>query len=182
MKNSVIFTSVLALALTCTNTVHAKVYKWVTEDGTVVYSDQPHPEAEVLNIEPLHPYKAPSYNQPQETTIESEKAQVNATSRYSSVTIDSPEHEANIQGSAGSFTVAVSSNPALKKGDKYQLLIDGKALGAPTNLTQFNVQNINRGEHSIAVQILDKQGENVITSPSITVFIHRPTVKRKTPK
>ncbi|MFC3152360.1 DUF4124 domain-containing protein [Litoribrevibacter euphylliae] len=182
MKKTVLLSSVLALAFACTNSVQAKVYKWVTEDGTVVYSDQPHPDAEILNIEPLHPYKAPSYNLPETTEEEEDKAQVNATARYSSVTVDFPEHEANIHGTAGSFTVAVSSNPSLKKGDKYQLLIDQRAIGEPTSLTQFNVQNIDRGEHSVAVQILDKQGSNIMTSPAITVFIHRPMVKRKTPK
>ncbi len=186
MKKTALFCPLLSASLSalllCTTSVQAKVYKWVTEDGTVVYSDQPHPEAEVLNIEPLHPYKAPAYKTPESSDDKKDKAQVNATSRYSSVTVDSPEHEANIHGSGGSFTVSVSSNPALKKGDKYQLLIDGRAIGQPTPLAQFNVQNIDRGEHAIAVQILNKQGESVMTSPSITVFIHRPMVKRKTPK
>lgn len=182
MKKTVTLTTIISLGLLCTTLVHAKVYKWVTEDGTVVYSDQPHPDAEILNIEPLHPYKAPSYNLPEATEEKQESAEVNATKRYSSVTVDSPEHEANIHGASGSFTVSVSSNPTLKKGDKYQLLIDQRPTGEPTSLSQFNVQNINRGEHSVAVQILDKKGRNIMTSPTITVYIHRPIVRRKAPK
>ena len=182
MRALFIASAISTLLLTSTTAVQAKVYKWVTEDGTVVYSDQPHPDAEVLNIKPLHPYKAPEYQQEESKEVISNDPKVDAQNKYSSVTVDSPEHEENIHGTAGSFTVSVSSNPSLKKGDKYQLLIDGNAIGEPTKLSQFNVQNINRGEHSIAVQILNKQGKSLITSPRITVYIQRPTVKRKTPK
>ncbi|WP_344799130.1 DUF4124 domain-containing protein [Litoribacillus peritrichatus] len=159
----------------------AKVYKWVTPDGTVVYSDQPHPNAEVLNIEPLHPYKAPAYQAP-EAEESAPQTSVETTAKYSSVTIDSPEHDTNIHGTGGSFSVNVSSNPPLKSGDKYQLLIDGSATGAPTSHSQFNVQNVNRGTHSLSVQILNKQGKSILQSPAITIHVHRAQVKRKQPR
>lgn len=168
--------SIILSALIAT-TAQAKVYKWVTKDGTVVYSDQPHPEAEVLDIKPLHPYKAPSYQpietQPTTTTT----PEVESSGRYSSVTIDSPEHDSNIHGN-GNFSVSVSSNPALKSGDKYQLLINGKPTGAASTMSQFNIQHLNRGQHSLSVSILNKQSKVVITSPAISVFVHRPSVKR----
>ena len=177
-KHSALIISIATL-LTCTTLAHAKVYKYINEEGSVVYSDQPHPDAEVLNIKPLHPYKAPSYQIPEKSEkSSSDELSVDASSRYSSVTIDSPEHESNFHGTAGSFSVSVSSNPSLKKGDKYQLLINGKPIGEPTTLSQFNVQNINRGEHTLSVQVLNKQGKSLIKSPSITVFVHRPSVKR----
>jgi len=177
-KHSALIISIATL-LSCTTITHAKVYKWVNEEGSVVYSDQPHPEAEVLNIKPLHPYKAPTYQTPEGAEVlPNDEPSVDPSARYSSVTIDSPEHETNFHGTAGSFSVSVSSNPSLKKGDKYQLLINGKAIGEPTTLSQFNVQNINRGEHTLSVQVLNKQGKSLIKSPSITVFVHRPSKKR----
>ncbi len=182
MPTKTFFLSSLALILAISTSAQAKVYKWVTEDGTVVYSDQPHPEAEVLNIEPLHPYKAPAYNAPEESQSTQSQAKVEATTRYSSVTIASPEHDSNIHGTAGSFSVSVVSNPSLKQGDKYQLLIDGTPTGTPTSHSQFNVQNIDRGEHTVSVQILDKQGKSLNQSPAITVHIHRNKVPRKSPR
>lgn len=180
-KRRLIYIPLIAtlLLLSGLQLTHAKVYKWVTKDGTVVYSDQPHPDAEVLNIKPLHPYKAPEpKSTPQEETAETETT-VNSSSKYRSLTIDTPQHDETITGNSGSVTVSVSSNPQLKQGDKFQLILNGTEVGSPSRHSQFNLDNINRGSHKISVKVIDKNDRTVITSSSVTIHVKRTIVKKK---
>lgn len=170
--------SILAM-LFSVQTVNAKVYKWVTEDGTVVYSDQPHPDAEVLDIKPLHPYKAPEPKYTPFEETEEPETTVKSSSKYRSLTIDKPQHDETITGNSGSLTVSVSSNPQLKEGDKFQLVLNGTEIGSPSQHSQFNLDNVNRGSHNISVKIIDKGGRTLITSSSVTVHVKRTIVKKK---
>ena len=172
---------ILATILVSTSLVHAKVYKWVTKDGTVVYSDQPHPNAEILDIEPLHPYKAPTSKYAPSDDEAETGTSATATNRYSSVSISSPQHQQTITGNAGSFSVSVTSNPNLIRGDKFQLLLNGSEIGETSAQAQFNLDNVNRGSHNISVKIIDKNGQIQGTSAAITIHVKRISVKKLRP-
>src|SRR3979490_2925401 len=45
-------------SLVCSLAVAATVYKWVDEKGVVHYSDQPHPNAQKMNVQAAQNYKA----------------------------------------------------------------------------------------------------------------------------
>src|ERR1700758_757028 len=46
------------LCLLCSLALAATVYKWVDENGIVHYSDQPHPNAQKIGVQPAQTYKA----------------------------------------------------------------------------------------------------------------------------
>jgi len=45
-------------SLVCSLALAATVYKWVDENGIVHYSDQPHPNAQKVGVQPAQTYKA----------------------------------------------------------------------------------------------------------------------------
>src|SRR5260370_5637988 len=45
-------------SLVCSLALAATVYKWVDENGIVHYSDQPHPNAQQVGVQPAQTYKA----------------------------------------------------------------------------------------------------------------------------
>ena len=55
------FTLLLAL---CSVTLAATVYRWVDDDGVVHYSDQPHPNAEKMQVHAAQSYKPSALDTP----------------------------------------------------------------------------------------------------------------------
>ncbi|MBE1183282.1 DUF4124 domain-containing protein, partial [Escherichia coli] len=49
---------------------------------------------------------------------------------------------------------------ALHSGHQLQLVLDGKPYGTPSGGTRFTLHEIDRGDHSLAVQVLN--GERVL--------------------
>ena len=52
------------LLLVCSVALAATVYRWVDEDGVVHYSDQPHPNAEKLQVHAAQTYKPSALDTP----------------------------------------------------------------------------------------------------------------------
>ena len=67
--------------------------------------------------------------------------------------------------------------PALKADLGHQLvvLVDGQAQ-APVQGTNITLENVDRGSHTLQGQIIDAAGKVLISSPSITVHLHRQSV------
>ena len=45
------------MSLACSAVLAATVYKWVDDDGVVHYSDQPHPNAQKLQVHDVQTYR-----------------------------------------------------------------------------------------------------------------------------
>src|SRR5215813_14419598 len=52
------------LLLVCSVALAATVYRWVDEDGVVHYSDQPHPNAEKMQVHAAQTYKPSALDTP----------------------------------------------------------------------------------------------------------------------
>src|SRR5215475_6403229 len=52
------------ICLACSVAFAQAVYKWVDENGTVHYSDQPHPNAEKIHVKAIQTYKATAADSP----------------------------------------------------------------------------------------------------------------------
>ncbi len=78
----------------------------------------------------------------------------------------------------GTFNVSVSIRPALHSGHQLQLVLDGKPYGTPSGGTRFTLHEIDRGDHSLAVQVLN--GERVLqSSPPVTFTVQRVHLGKK---
>lgn len=81
--------------------------------------------------------------------------------------------------------------PRLQAGHAFRLLLDGQPYGQPSNVPRLQLTNIDRGEHSLAVEVIS--GERQIQrSPTVVFTVQRisvnsparakPTPPKPTPK
>lgn len=150
----------------------AGVYKWVDPDGTVHYSDAPKPGSEEVHVSPPQTYTPAPYT-PITPRPEPSAAKVD----YTSLTIVSPEAEANIWDNTGAVQVSFNLEPGLKteRGHKLLVLLDGQALATVTGIST-TLDNVERGSHTLQGQVVDASGKVLISSPAIKVHLHRQSV------
>jgi len=164
--------SLVCLLLLVALPAAAQIYKYTDANGNTAYTNQP-PEgtkAQVVDLPPL-----PSINTVKPapaTPAAPAMTPMPSQTQYTELALtDLPDDEA-LRANNGSFTVGVKIRPKLDPGFMFQLLVDGKPYGQPTNVPRLQVINIDRGEHSLAVQVLDSQ-RVVQQSPTVTVTVQR---------
>lgn len=160
----------LALALPAV----AQIYKYTDANGNTAYSNQPPngTRAETVELPPLNsvPTVAPAPSGTSATQNQSQTQQNTAAYTVLELT-DLPDGEA-LRANNGSFTVGVAIQPRLQSGHLMQLVIDGKPYGQPTNIPRLQVMELDRGEHSLSVQVL--QGAQLVQqSQTITLTVQR---------
>lgn len=143
------------------------VYKYVDENGNVVFTDEPRKGAEVLDVQPVP--TVPAIPVPPPAAAPAKQADF----RYNKVVIVSPEDQKNFINEVEPIVVQVALSPALRKDDNVQLLLNGAAHGAPGKSTTFTLEQLDRGEYQAAVKILDKDGQEVGASSAVQFFVKR---------
>jgi len=166
---------------------HAEIYKWVDSDGNVHYGDQPDTAAArpMKKLPALSTYAPPVVPEKEESApgapeiaSPADKAGPNAAAKgYRSISIVSPEDQATVRSSPGTVPVFVALAPVLRKGDYLKVILDGKALPGKYQGTVINLENVDRGEHKLAVAVYDKQGRKQLQSDARTFYLHRTIAK-----
>lgn len=153
---------------------YAQVYKWTDAQGNVHFSDTPHEGAEQLKIPETQTYSPPASQLPSPPQTEDKLDDKKHT--YTTVNITQPDNEGTIRNNQGYVAVALQLEPELFPGDMVQMIFDGAPLGAPQPNLKFQLNGINRGSHTITVEVIDSNGDVVNTSNTVTFFMHRPRV------
>ena len=163
----------------------AAVYKHVDENGNVIkYSDQPQhpgdkpmsvpPPAMTFDSTPPATLGTPSSSEGKKADEENSKPETS----YSAVTFVKPDNDEAIRANGGVFPVTVASQPALdaEAGHHYVVLVDGEK-HQTSESTTFQLENMNRGTHSISVEIVNSKGETLVNSSNITIHVLRASVR-----
>ncbi|NAX21921.1 DUF4124 domain-containing protein [Vibrio sp. V39_P1S14PM300] len=146
------------------------IYHWQDEKGVIHFSDVPaHPQAQSVTL--------PSSN----TALRPSPAALTPTSAASTtitetVTIVFPAMDATIRSNAGNLRIQVQVSRTLAEDETLQLLVDGQPWGAPQRRWEWQLHNMDRGSHELSVR-LQRSGKLIATSGSITVHLHRASVK-----
>jgi len=161
------------LSILCSLALAATVYRWVDEDGIVHYSDQPHPNAEKLQVHAAQTYKPSAA---ESAAMAAGAASAAAPGPYRGCAIVQPQDDqafANVE----SLTVVVQTDPALHTGDKVYVTVDGQALngGAPTG-PQFVLSPVDRGTHTAQAQVKDAGGAVQCQTPPVTFHVTQTSV------
>jgi hypothetical protein len=170
MRN-LLFCGLMLLALPAL----AQVYTYIDAEGNRVFTDKPRSgNAERVEL-------APSNSMPaiQTQTAPRVAAPLEPTQRYSLLRILVPQPDASIRDNAGNLIVSVNSEPALFPGHRYRLLLDGEAVGEAGTSPVFPLENIDRGTHQLAVEIIDQQGRIIERTPSQPFHLHRISLIQK---
>jgi len=167
---SIILLSLLALPAA------AQIYKYIDAEGNTAYSNQP-PQgipAQTVELPPLNSIERQSPASPGTPTppINSEKQ----GDAYETLELtDIPTDEA-LRANNGTFTVGVHAQPRLRSPHLFRLLLDGQPYGQASNVPRLQLVNIDRGEHSLAVQVID--GDNLVQQSETVTFtvqrVHQP--------
>jgi hypothetical protein len=148
------------------------VYKWVDAQGVVHYSDQPHPNAQKLEIQGAQTFSALPLPQTPSTPA-AQAPQPASAAGYDTCSIAQPADQQMLMN-VYQATAVVQTSPSLHPGDQIHLFVDGKQIqGSGTSFT-FPVY---RGQHSVQAVIEDTTGQIVCETSSVTFYVHQPSVQ-----
>jgi hypothetical protein len=93
---------------------------------------------------------------------------------YQSATILAPESEATVHDNNGNLTVTVVVSPLLRadNGDYLLLMMDGIEVAKGTEQS-IELKNIDRGTHTLKIEVRAKNGAVLHTSAPVTFHMWR---------
>lgn len=152
----------------------AQVYTYVDEEGNRVFTDQPKPgNAKRIELAPSNAM-TPQRGAP----LVAPPAPIPREQGYQVLRILIPEPDATVTGD-GSLIVTATSDPVLRDGHNYRLVLDGNVQGEPGRSPVFPLSNLDRGTHQLAVEIIDTQGRVVERTPNQPVHVKRVSLDQK---
>lgn len=160
------FLTLLVIALPAA----AQIYKYTDADGHTAYSNQP-PDgvtAQPVELPPLNSVEPQSPSAPSTGNTRNEEP----GDAYEVLQLTGLPTDEALRANNGTFTVTVLIKPRLQAPHVLRLLLDGQPYGQPSNVPILQLVNIDRGEHSLAVQVV--HGEEVLQqSPAVTFTVQR---------
>ena len=171
MRN-LLFCSLMLLALPSL----AQVYTYIDAEGNRVFTDKPKSgNAERVELAPSN--SMPAIQTPSATQVVS--APPEPAQRYSLLRILVPQPDATIRDSAGNLIVSINSEPGLFAQHSYRLLLDGKPVGEVGSSPVFPLENIDRGTHQLAVEVIDQAGRISERTPTQPFHMQRISLAQK---
>jgi hypothetical protein len=165
------------MSIACAAALSATVYKWVDENGVTHYSDQPHDNAEKVQVAQPQTYKAPRVNAQAGAQPPSQSRPPNT---YQSCDVVAPANDQTFPNTDSVMT-AVQVSPQPHDGDQVSLLLDGQRLaGFPPTGGSFTISPIDRGTHSLQAFVQDVRGKVLCQSANVTFTVLQPSVLNPT--
>lgn len=153
--------------------VAGTVYKWVDESGVVHYSDQPHPNAQKIQVQQAQTYKASAG--PAASPAPPAPAAA-AQTGYRGCAVVEPQADQTF-ANLDSLTVVVQTDPPLHAGDQIFVTYDGQPLnGNSSTGGRFTISPVDRGTHTLQALVRDSDGTVVCQAPGVTFNVHQASV------
>jgi hypothetical protein len=152
----------------------AQIYKYTDANGNTVYSDHSPDgvQAQPVELPPLNRVGPQAPSTPPAPDAETPQPPHKAYEILELANL--PTTEA-LRANNGTFTVSVLIKPRLQGPHQLRLILDDEPYGQPSNVPSLQLVNVDRGEHRLAVQVID--GQTVIQQSPPAVFtvqrVHR---------
>lgn len=160
---------VTSLLLSLTLPVSAQIYQYKDANGNTVYTNQP-PQGQDAEQVQLPPTNSVELKTPSVTEAAAPTAQSSQAYKLLALT-DLPSDEA-LRANNGSFSVGVQIEPKLSPSHRLRLLLDGQPYGQASSSIRLQLTNLDRGEHSLAVEVLSG-GQSIQQSSPVTFTVQR---------
>jgi hypothetical protein len=83
-----------------------------------------------------------------------------------------PSHQETIHDNLGEVPVVVSlQGTTLTTGRHLRALLDGKSYGQKLQNLSFTLGHVDRGEHTLSVELVDEKNAVIAVSPTITFYL-----------
>lgn len=179
--------ALLALALPLAVTADGEIYKVVDKDGNVTFTDQrPSDASQPMDLPPLSVIESGvEVPEPAAEAEAGEAAEVREPTprelrrQFGDFRITQPAQEETFWGTANTVVVAWgSSQPALPDMSA-RLYLDGTPQDVPAsgNLSL----TLDRGEHTVYAELLDARKRRIVTTETVTFFVHQHSVNFNRP-
>jgi hypothetical protein len=148
----------------------AQIYKYTDASGNTAYSNQPPDgvKAQPVELPPLNSIERQAPPAPAAEPSNREQPR----DAYEVLELTGLPTDEALRANNGTFTVSVMIKPRLQAPHLLRLLLDDQPYGQSSNVSILQLVNIDRGEHRLAVQVID--GENVVQqSPTVTFTVQR---------
>ncbi len=156
-----------------------RIYRTVDEHGNVVFTDVPPREdqpAEQVIIETPNSFTSEeAIPETQAWIVEEEGAAAEAPFSYRTLEIVSPQDDEPVRANDGNVTVVTNISPDLQPGHVMRLLMDG-SVAQEGPQTSFHLTNVDRGTHTLSLEIVDQDGTVLKRSPTRTFHLLRVSI------
>ena len=158
------------------------IYKTISEDGSVVFTDTPKGSSAIiapteLNIvdTPTSSFQSTASDSNQE--LEEEAAEPQPLS-VDAVKITSPAHEQTIINPRGSILVGIETGPenGMPEGHTSEIKMDGQVVSKSEG-TLLAIPSPDRGKHIIQAVVLNADGVVQATSEPVTIHVMKSFVR-----
>ena len=178
---------IMLLASVCT--ANAGVYKGISSDGEVVYSDVPFRKSAEFNAPPIAVLEMPDVTLDKVLSEGAAKAEREAAGKvaeaqkeeikrqaeykYTAFSIVSPKDKQSIWNKPD-LEVKLNLKPSLNivKKHVFWLLLDGEPLVKNSVSESIPTGRLERGEHKLQAQVRSSKGKLVTKTKTIVVYIH----------
>ncbi len=171
----------ISIALICTPAL-AGVYKYIDENGNVVFTDAPPveqqtEEVDLPELQTTEKYRPSGSNYTAPGTKKSGKRS-GAQARFDFTL--SPEDGATIRANGGQITASVNITPAPEIPITVNFYLDG-ALVAESDSTSAVISGLDRGSHSIEAELIASETGMILgrTAPSKVMIMRASVLRRK---
>ncbi|WP_339448223.1 DUF4124 domain-containing protein [Pseudomonas sp. EA_5y_Pfl2_R50] len=153
----------------------AQIYKYTDANGNTVYSDHSPDgvQAQPVELPPINSVETQAPGTPPAPEADNRQP---ARSAYDTLELVGLPTEEALRANNGTFTVQVLIKPRLQPPHQLRLVLDDEPYGQPSNVPILQLVNVDRGEHRLAVQVID--GQAIIQQSPALVFtvqrVHRP--------
>jgi hypothetical protein len=156
---------------------YADLFKWVDENGEVIYSDQPPPVSENQEKFLLDEDKLPALiNTPAQKVPTSPQASKDKQeeNQIQSVSITFPEHDTAVRSNNGTLNIQLAVNPALDANSREILIVlmDGEEVYRGKS-SQVTLYEVDRGTHLLEAKMLSADGQVISSSEVISFTLQR---------
>ncbi|WP_242208893.1 MULTISPECIES: DUF4124 domain-containing protein [unclassified Pseudomonas] len=149
----------------------AQIYKYTDANGNTVYSDHSPDgvQAQPVELPPLNRVEPQAPSAPSAPENDDREPARNA---YDTLELAGLPSEEALRANNGTFTVNVQIKPRLQPPHQLRLVLDDEPYGQPSNVPILQLVNVDRGEHRLAVQVID--GQTIIQqSPPVALSVQR---------
>lgn len=159
---------VVTLLVVCGTAAAAGVYRTVSPDGEVTFSDRPTPGSEAVKLPPVQTFQPP----PLPAGAPAGSPAEEATKGYESFAVSAPQNDASIRDNTGNVSIQLAINPALRPDHTIDIIMNGQTIGNGRTLS-ITVRNMDRGTHTVEAAVRDQGGREVARTSPITFHLLR---------
>ena len=145
----------------------------------MIYSDQPMQDATPVTIEPPPALPAPPPRPVKQTAPPPvEEAPAERPPNYQAIDILAPKEDSVVRDNSGNVGIRVQVLPALQvqAGHRLAVVLDGSQLQGRFTGNRLSLSNVDRGTHSVVVQVVDEQGNVLLRSAPRSFHMKRHSI------